>query len=64
MLNELAKKKTAFNFSREQPKGFTNESPQFLLEENEYMNRLQQAIEELSPEQRTAFLLNRIEDKK
>ena len=64
MLNELAKKKTAFNYSREKPIGFTSETPQFILEENEYMNRLQRAIEELSPEQRTAFLLNRIEDKK
>ncbi|MDH4057746.1 MAG: RNA polymerase sigma factor [Cyclobacteriaceae bacterium] len=64
MLNELAKRKTAINYSREKPKGFTSESPQFILEENEYMNRLQRAIEELSPEQRAAFLLNRIEDKK
>lgn len=64
MLNELAKKKTALAYSRERPKSYTHESPQFLLEENEYMFRLQRAIEELTPEQRAAFLLNRIEGKK
>lgn len=64
MLNELAKKKTAFNFSQEKPKSYTHESPQYILEENEYRVRLQQAIDKLSPEQRAAFLLNRIEGKK
>jgi RNA polymerase sigma factor (sigma-70 family) len=34
------------------------------MEENEYMDRLQRAIENLTEEQRTAFLLNRIEGKK
>jgi RNA polymerase sigma factor (sigma-70 family) len=61
MLNELAKKKTALAYSRERPKDYTHESPEFILEENEYMARLQRAIEELTPEQRAAFLLNRIE---
>lgn len=64
MLNELAKKKTAFNYSKEKPKNYTYESPEFILEENEFMNRLQKAIEELTPEQRAAFMLNRIEGKK
>ena len=64
MLNELAKKKTALAYSREKPKSYTHESPEFVLEENEYMLRLQRAIEELTPEQRAAFLLNRIEGKK
>ncbi len=64
MLNELAKKKTALNYSREKPKGHTIESPEFILEEKEYLNRLQSAIQALSPEQRSVFLLNRIEGKK
>jgi len=64
MLNELAKKKTALDYSREQPKGYTHESPEFILEESEYMARLQQAIEGLTPEQRAAFMLNRIEGKR
>lgn len=40
------------------------ESPHFIMEENEYMVRLQHAIEDLPEGQRVAFLLNRIEDKK
>lgn len=65
MLNELAKRKTALDYSRmEKSKGYTHESPEFIFEENEYMERLQRAIEELTPEQRAAFLLNRIEGKK
>jgi RNA polymerase sigma-70 factor (ECF subfamily) len=64
MLNELAKKKTAFEYSRQPQKKYTHESPEFILEENEYMTRLQKAIEELSPDQRTTFMLNRVEGKK
>jgi RNA polymerase sigma-70 factor (ECF subfamily) len=64
MLNELAKKKTVLTYQKEDQVTRTNESPHYLLEENEYMNRLQKAIEELTEEQRVAFLLNRIEGKK
>ena len=64
MLNELAKKKTALAYSQQKTKDYTHESPEFVMEENEYMTRLQRAIEELTPEQRAAFLLNRIEGKK
>lgn len=64
MLNELSKKKTVLNYAREKPKSHTMESPEYVMEENEYMDRLQNAIENLTEEQRTAFLLNRIEGKK
>lgn len=64
MLNELAKKKTVIKYSQEKPKGHTSESPEYLMEENEYSARLQAAIAELTEEQRAAFLLNRIEGKK
>jgi len=64
MLNELSKKKTVLNYAQQKPKTHTIESPQYVLEENEYMNRLQTAIENLTEEQRVAFLLNRIEGKK
>jgi len=64
MLNELSKKKTVLNYAQQKPKIHTIESPQYVLEENEYMNRLKTAIENLTEEQRVAFLLNRIEGKK
>lgn len=64
MLNELSKKKTVLNYAQQKPKSHTIESPQYVMEENEYMNRLQNAIENLTEEQRVAFLLNRIEGKR
>jgi RNA polymerase sigma-70 factor (ECF subfamily) len=64
MLNELSKKKTVLNYAQQKPKGHTHESPEYIMEGNEYMDRLQKAIENLSEEQRTAFLLNRVEGKK
>jgi len=64
MLNELAKKKTVLNYQKEDQVTQTNQSPHYILEENEYMNLLQKAIEELTEEQRVAFLLNRVDGKK
>lgn len=64
MLNELAKKKTVLNYQKEEPVSQTSQSPQDVLEEKEYLNRLQKAIEELTEEQRIAFLLSRVEGKK
>jgi RNA polymerase sigma-70 factor (ECF subfamily) len=40
-----------------------NQSPEFLLEEKEFKNRLLKAIENLSPKQRSVFLLHRIDGK-
>jgi RNA polymerase sigma-70 factor (family 1) len=64
MLNELAKKKTVLKYAQQKPKVYTIESPDYLLEGNEYMDRLQAALESLSEEQRVTFLMNRIEGKK
>lgn len=64
MLNSVSRKKTALNYHLQKPKDYTNETPEFLLEEKEYHDRLKNALEELSEEQRVTFLLNRIEGKK
>ncbi len=65
MINELSKKKTALNYSTNEPQmHHTSESPEYILEEKEYMNKLKNGIENLSEEQRVAFLLNRIEGKR
>lgn len=64
MLNELAKKGTALAYSREPQKEFTNESPEYIFEENEYKLKVEKALAALTPEQRTAFMLNRVEGKK
>ncbi|RLD25972.1 MAG: RNA polymerase subunit sigma-70 [Bacteroidetes bacterium] len=64
MLNEAAHQKVVLKYQKEAPKQQTNESPEFLMLEDEYMQKLQKAISNLTEAQRTAFLLNRIEGKK
>lgn len=44
------------------PKSAHQESPEFLLEETELKNRLEQAINELPEKQRTVFLMNRFDN--
>ena len=43
--------------------GSTNESPEFVALEKEYMDKLTNAIESLPDRQREAYLLNRVEKK-
>ncbi|WP_223033018.1 RNA polymerase sigma factor [Hanstruepera marina] len=64
MLNEVAHQKVVLKFQEVKPKSATHETPQFLMEEKEYMLKLQTAISNLTEAQRTAFLMNRIEGKK
>ncbi|WP_274473742.1 RNA polymerase sigma factor [Mangrovimonas aestuarii] len=63
MLNEVAHQKVVLKHQQHKPKDYTNESPEFQMQEQEYMARLQQALEKLTEAQRTAFLLNRVEGK-
>tara|TARA_R110000782_G_scaffold219897_2_gene307203 strand:- start:217 stop:747 length:531 start_codon:yes stop_codon:yes gene_type:complete len=42
----------------------TNESPEFIMEENEFKQKLDNALNDLPENQRTTFLLNRIDGKK
>lgn len=63
-LNVVAHQKVVMNYAADKPTHTTNESPEFVMESNEYMEKLQNAIANLTEAQRTAFLLNRIEGKK
>ncbi|ETN96778.1 RNA polymerase sigma factor [Zhouia amylolytica] len=64
-LNTVAHQKVVLKYAEKQPKNkASNETPQFILEEQEYMMKLQTAIANLTEAQRTAFLLNRIDGKK
>ena len=63
-LNEVAHQKVVLQHAKLQPHKVNSESPEFLLEEKQYLKRLQQAIANLTEGQRTAFLMNRIEGKK
>jgi len=64
MLNEIAREKTVTGFRKEKQKSYTMETPQFRMEEEEYSNKLEAALGELSEDQRITFMLNRVEGKK
>ena len=64
MLNEVAHQKVVLKHAQTQPKHYTNENPEFLMQENEYHAKLQKALSNLTEAQRTAFLMNRVEGKK
>ncbi len=64
MLNDIKHKKVVLNYQKIKPKNYTIETPEFLLEEKEYMQKYQRALSNLTEGQREAFLLNRIESKK
>jgi len=63
-LNEYAKSTVILNYKNIPKKDYTNESPEFILEEKEFEMKLQTAISNLSEAQRIAFLMNRIDGKK
>ena len=64
IVNQQSKKKKLVNNAQQKPRQHTSESPEYLMEESEYMQRLQSALESLSEDQRVTFLMNRIEGKK
>ena len=63
-LNATAHKKVVLKYQQQKPKHYTNETPEFVMESDEYMQKLQTALSKLSEAQRTTFMLNRIEGKK
>ncbi len=62
-LNEIRSKKTMLKYQTSEQKTYTNESPEFQMEEKEFMDRLNIAISNLKDRQREVFLLSRIEKK-
>lgn len=64
-LNKVKHNKVVMEYAKAAPYiDSTNESPEYLLEEEEFKTKLQNAISLLSDAQREVFLLNRIEGKK
>ncbi|BAO74716.1 RNA polymerase sigma factor [Winogradskyella sp. PG-2] len=64
MLNAVAHQKVVLKYHKQPQKHATNESPEFVLQEKEYYEKLQNAIANLTEAQRVAFLLNRVEGKR
>lgn len=64
-LNEVAHQKVKLKYEQHSGKDTQNiESPDFILEEKEFMAKLENAIAMLTSGEREVFLLNRIEKKK
>ncbi len=64
MLNEYAHQKVVLRYQKLPQKSQTNETPEFLLQEKEYAQKLEKAISNLTDAQRVAFLMNRVEGKR
>lgn len=64
MLNEVAHQKVVLRHQKLKRTNQTNESPEFLMEEDEYRQKLEAAIAKLTEAQRVAFLMNRVEGKR
>lgn len=64
-LNKVKHNKVVLEYAKSAPYiDRTNESPEYLLEEEEFKKKLQNAIDLLTEAQREVFLLNRIDGKK
>ncbi len=62
-LNVIKAEKVRMKYADKSLKS-TNESPEFLMEENEFKEKLENALNNLPENQRITFLLNRIDGKK
>ncbi|MBQ4821411.1 sigma-70 family RNA polymerase sigma factor [Aquimarina sp. MMG016] len=63
-LNQIKHEKIKLKYQQTEISDRTNESPEFILEEKEYLKKYNNALAKLTESQRVAFLLNRIEGKK
>ena len=63
-LNEVKHQKVVQNYRKYNQKESTNESPEFIMLEKEFMEKLESTIDNLPKKQREVFLMNRIEKKK
>ena len=63
-LNVIKHEKVVKAHQKLHKKNITNESPEFIMLENEFMEKLETTIASLPDKQREVFLMNRIEKKK
>jgi RNA polymerase sigma-70 factor (ECF subfamily) len=63
-LNLIKAEKVRQKYAADSKKAISHESPEFLLEEKEYQQKLDSALASLPDNQRTVFLLSRIDGKK
>ena len=64
VLNEFKHQKVVLKYQKIKPKDYTHETPEFLLQKEEFLQQYQTALGNLTEEQRVAFTLSKIEGKK
>ncbi|PWH83154.1 RNA polymerase subunit sigma-70 [Algibacter marinivivus] len=64
VLNDIKHQKVVLNYQKKSQKTHTNETPEFLFEESEFLESYKKALASLNEDQRVAFLLNKVEGKK
>ena len=64
MLNEFKHQKVVLNYQKTKPENYNNETPEFVLEQKEYLEKYKEVLSNLKEEQRVAFLLSKVEGKK
>ncbi|WP_053991396.1 RNA polymerase sigma factor [Mangrovimonas sp. TPBH4] len=64
MLNEAAHQKVVLKHQQTKPKSHTSITPEFLMQEEEYLKKLEKALSNLTEAQRVAFMMNRVEGKR
>lgn len=64
MLNDIKHKKVVLKYQQVPTKDYTNETPEFLLEEEQFLKKYEFALSKLTEQQRVAFLLNKVQGKK
>ncbi len=64
MLNEIKHQKVVLKHRAIKPKEYTNESPEFIIEQKQFLQKYQNTLAKLTEDQRVAFLLNKVEGKK
>ena len=60
-LNEVKHQKVVLKFQQQKPQHIVKQTPQFLMEEQEFQHQLEKAIADLPEKNRIVFLMNRIE---
>lgn len=61
LINSGQKEQVKLKFRQSVKRGIDSQNPQFLLEEKEFKNRIEQAISDLPEKQKEVFLMNRID---
>ena len=60
-INQVNRKKVALKFEQSVDKEHDHQDPEFLMQTNEFQQRLEKGINALSDDQRQIFLMNRID---